>query len=229
MGYDPNEPRDAEGKWTDSGDAIRAAASDVLNIKDKFIYKKEELTLYRGDTRDKGDIFTDKFNDYIFDGEIKNKAGFHFFTDDKQLAEQYATSAMNATGRKNEGNPILTKVETKKLNLLDLKSKVLTYGDLNESLFAGKMTKLDYVKIASGGLSKDKYLEEVAFPKMKNESLPHAAHLSNGNTGVFLKEKLQDAGYDGYVFHELKTNFAIIESKSFSVKERKSLKQMGKP
>lgn len=28
MGYDPNEPRDAEGKWTDAGDAIRAAASD---------------------------------------------------------------------------------------------------------------------------------------------------------------------------------------------------------
>jgi len=32
MGYDPNEPRDAEGKWTDAGDAIRKAASDKKPI-----------------------------------------------------------------------------------------------------------------------------------------------------------------------------------------------------
>lgn len=33
MGYDPNEPRDAEGKWTDGGDAIKKAASDKIKSK----------------------------------------------------------------------------------------------------------------------------------------------------------------------------------------------------
>lgn len=45
MGYDPNEPRDAEGKWTGAGDAIRAAASDGTHLTEgaDFEARKKEL------------------------------------------------------------------------------------------------------------------------------------------------------------------------------------------
>lgn len=41
MGYNPNEPRNASGEWTDGGDAIKNAASDnVAEIKKR---KKAKL------------------------------------------------------------------------------------------------------------------------------------------------------------------------------------------
>lgn len=60
MSYNPNEPRDAEGKWTDAGAAIRAAASDMDLSHAVAVYQSTLFDAINNELRyDKPDKYKD--------------------------------------------------------------------------------------------------------------------------------------------------------------------------
>ena len=64
------------------------------NIKD-FI-NNDNYKLYRGDIRDKGKTFKVDYKDYVSDNEVKNKAGFHWFSTSKEYAKGSGRTAKNS-------------------------------------------------------------------------------------------------------------------------------------
>ena len=191
--------------------------------KEEFIFEKEkEFELLRGDTFDKGDTFDELSKDYIVDGEIKNKAGFHFFTDSEKLAKIYAFGEdFDPTVRKNKGEPILTEVKTDKLTLFDY-GKVKTYGDIDKALYGGKMTYQQFLELTKSNGKESRFEDE----KGNIAELPYTgAILSDFNQGVAFKNALVKNGYDGYVFRETNANhFGIIGNK-FKIKKKTNLKK----
>ena len=209
---------------------------EIIKPKEEFIFEKEkEFELLRGDTFDKGDTFDELSKDYIVDGEIKNKAGFHFFTDSEKLAKIYAFGEdFDPTVRKNKGEPILTEVKTDKLTLFDY-GKVKTYGDVDNALYGGKMTYQQFLELTKSNGKESRFEDEAKlereiyerrFEKGNIAELPYTgAILSDFNQGVAFKNALVKNGYDGYVFRETNANhFGIIGNK-FKITKKTNLKK----
>lgn len=159
------------------------------------------MKLYRGDTRDKGSELrsTPDVIDYV-----KNKAGFLFFTDNIDEATDYAVDALNPDLRENYGYPNITEVEVNGANILDFVSNFKAcsgledFRFLNERLFDGKMTFEQFNSLTRLDVN---YYNELVSGKEVFYSL-NAVHLANGITGVFFKEALKKAGYDGFRFKD---------------------------
>lgn len=208
----------------------------IKEIKKEFLFEEgeKEFKLVRGDTYDKGDEFNELSKDYILDNEVKNKAGFHFFTDDEKLAKIYAFGEdFDESIRKNHGEPILTEVKTEKLNLFDYE-KMKTYEDIDKALFDGKMTFDDYLKLTKSNGKISRFSDEAELEKRMYENrgkgrdgeLPNTgAVFSDFNQGVFFKEILQKNGYDGYVFRETNANHYAIIGKKFKINKKTKLKK----
>lgn len=70
MSYNPNEPRNAEGMWTDSGIAIQQAASDIGIKADKLIEEAKQNGIEMQDVSSK---IAEKYNAKITPLNIKLK------------------------------------------------------------------------------------------------------------------------------------------------------------
>lgn len=232
-GFDPNQKRAKDGKWTDVG-------------SEGYITYLEDKKLYRGDTRDKGDTLDNRpeNQDYRdFRGELKNEAGFYFFTDELKEAEIYAMEAGNESIRENFGNPIITEVNVDKSKMFDLSGVGLfenskeVYTRLNKTLYDGNMKLNDFVQIMGvnpNNIPKvDSDMYRGMFDTLESGGKPDFINigttgLSNGKTGVYFKQVLKNKGFEGYIFNDVGSNvrsnhYAFISNEKLKIANRKPL------
>lgn len=189
--------------------------------------KYDGKILYRGDIRDKGESFSDAVNtkDYMLDGEIKNKAGFHWFTSSKSYAEDYALKQQSDI-RGEKISSILTSIETKELNILDFSKmslsdqieftkSTLKYGIKGQ--FYGEEKLLNYV-----GDITEANINKLLGYKTYGNILNNGQFYSDFDTGVLFKKWLEENGFEGYRFKAFSAgdDIALISSKMFKVLER---------
>lgn len=95
MGYDPNEKRDAEGKWTDAGDAIRAAASDGTHLTQgsQFDARKKELGIPPAWTDVK--ISKDSTSDLLATGKDSKGRTQYIYSENKTMKQAEIKFARN--------------------------------------------------------------------------------------------------------------------------------------
>jgi hypothetical protein len=189
------------------------------------VYDKE--ILYRGDIKDKGETFSEASDtkDYLIDGKVKNKAGFHWFTGAKKYAEEYATKQMSQF-RGEIQTQILTKIETKKINLLDF-TKMTLEDQVN---FAKSTIKFGLKEqmynedklLAYDGKITEANIDKVLGGKTYGNILEPGQIYSDGDKGVLFKEWLIENGFDGYRFKMFVSGdeIGLINAKKFTVKER---------
>lgn len=206
--------------------AMQARANVYGNAEVKI----SEKVLYRGDIRDKGDVFhdTDDVMDYKRGGEAKNKAGFHFFTDSKEYARDYATKQMNQMRGEIQTN-ILTTVKTDKgLYILDLDKMLLKEQmEFHRSLFDYGINNMQYKQdliCQYKGDFTQKSIDKFFGYSTNGKILNSGQMYSDGDTGVLFKQWLRDNGFDGYAFTMFKDKeYALLNKDMFSVVERKNL------
>jgi hypothetical protein len=209
---------------------IIVTEKQAIDIVNKAIEDGKEV-LYRGDTRDKGNVFDVKNTDYKLDGKIKNEAGFNFFTDKKAYATDYATTAMNESIRVNAGKPNITIVE------IDKGAKLFDFNKLTSKQaaeFEIELNKMQpgYLDRYRSGvmndiitLSEKQAIKKYPWLKGANgdirvrEIINHPQTYSDFELGVTFKKYLQENGYDGFVFQEYKAGaeYGFIDKKLFKV------------
>ena len=227
------EPKDRDFARTNFGLEIPSLDSNPL-FKNCTL-ELDEATLYRGDIRDKGDVFTTKadMQDYKLDGEIKNKAGFHWLTSSEKYAEEYATTQMSES-RGTIEKSILTTVKTNKLSILDFEKMDLSDAvRFTRSLVDSGITGLTHNEKLLPYLAEGQKITEKELQKALNVkySLNKSSILNNGQTyadfdkGIQFKKWLQDNGFDGYRFSFYKSGdeIGIIKEKAFNIIDRKIL------
>lgn len=187
--------------------------------------------MYRGDIKDKGLEFTDHDDakDYIFDGEIKNKANFHWFSNEREYAMEYATKQLSE-GRGEIKKSILTTVETRKLNILDLKSMSLSdQVRFHRSLYDYGIKDMNYRQEFLPILGPDDVITPKELSKIfgfdVDDILNNGQAYSDRETGVLFKKWLQDNGFQGYRFQlfKLGDEVGVIDKYYFKIKDREIL------
>lgn len=203
-------------------------------FKDVNTHMDEEL-LYRGDIRDKGETFSEATDskDYVSaTGGMKNKAGFHWFTESKEYAKMYATQQMSKSRGEIE-TPILTTVKTKDLNILDL-----TKMDLSDevrflkSLYDKGIKDVLYKQELLPSLGENESITiadlnkrlgyKLSLPTHGKYLLEHGQNYSDGERGVLFKEWLIENGFDGYRFQEYiyGSEIGLVTTRKFTLIDR---------
>ena len=182
--------------------------------------------LFRGDIRDKGANFTDAV-DYIFEGEAKNQAHFHWFSNSKEYATDYATQQQSEMRGKIECS-VVTEIElARDLNILDLDTmNVEEQLNFHKSLFEAGIVGNQFMEEAickyNGDYSK-KSLKKF-FGYSTDNFLNSGQSYSDGKKGIAFKAWLIANGYDGYSFTQFKDKeFALINTRDFNVIDRQYL------
>lgn len=185
-------------------------------------YNKKEL--YRGDIRDKGDKFTNA-KDYIMDGEAKNKAGFHWFSDKKDLAMEYATKQQSVL-RGGIEKSVLTTIKTDNIKILDfdkmdIKNQVLFMKDMDKLGLSDLMYKQELLKNYKGKFTEEALSKYLGY-NTRGGILPNGQILSDGDKGVLFKKWLINNGFDGYRFKlfEAGADIGLVNSNTFSLVSR---------
>lgn len=189
--------------------------------------KLNEKVLYRGDIRDKGETFSEAVNtkDYIIDGNEKNKAGFHWFTDSKSYAEMYAKEQMSQYRGQIQAS-ILTEIETKNLNVFDMtKMSLEDQVNFNKSLYNFGIKDQIYRQerlLDFTGRIDEKNLDKLLGYKTFGKIVQPGQIYSDGELGVKFKKWLAENGFDGYKFKMFKfgDEYGFISASKFKVKKR---------
>jgi hypothetical protein len=195
-----------------------------------FTSELNKDVLFRGDIRDKGNIFTSASNmmDYKLDGDIKNKAGFHWFTSEKSYAEKYATEQMS-TKRGLIEKQILTEIQTGKIEILDFTKMNLT-DEVNfmKNLYDSGLNELMHKQgllplLKEGEIISKKELEKLLGRPIIGSILPQGAQFSDRDMGVKFFKWLKDNGFGGYKFKEYQwgDEIGLLSEKYFKITSRK--------
>lgn len=215
----------------------------IIDLKNKSVLDDYSITLnnatlYRGDIRDKGEKFNTKNDtkDYLMDGKYKNEAGFHWFTDKKEYATEYATKQMSELRGEIE-KPIITEISTKKLKILDLKKLDLkgqvsfikslsAFSEKNKNetfkyLLHNQKKLLEY-----NGVIDESTIDKILGYKTYGNILSAGQVYSDFEKGIEFKKWLIENGFDGYKFQMFKAGeeIGLINADDFIIKDRIILK-----
>lgn len=218
------------GKLADTSQNIIMSEEEAIKVA-KAAEQKGELVLYRGDIRDKGLEFKSENTDYHLDGEIKNKAGFNFFSDKNEYARDYATTAMNENIRAKATTPNVTVISVKKdvklFDFRELTPKEAAHFELEMDKYHKGYLDEYRRSIMNDILSlNDKQLQKkysYLFDSKKQLSvrsiINHPQTYSDFELGESFKKYLEDNKFDGFVFQEYTSGaeYGIINKKLFKV------------